>query len=243
MPIASHQVVMQLWLLSSLVVDSVAIAGQTLVAVELGRGDGPAARAVSDRLLQVGGGVLGLEGAGSGRVAQMRRDEGGAGRRWALGEGAAGGQSCRGVADARGPARAAQLQCFPWAGRAVILCTSRCNPCRSWAWRWAARWRWPSGRPSRRSPTSSAVMPGGRIDGEGRMEQAGQALACHQGAGQLSGYLASHDTHRRALLKSARQRLALRASAGAVSALAPAAPTMRADARLLRPCAAWRLLC
>lgn len=56
MPIASHQVVMQLWLLSSLVVDSVAIAGQTLVAVELGKGDVRAGRAVSDRLLQVGAG-------------------------------------------------------------------------------------------------------------------------------------------------------------------------------------------
>jgi Na+-driven multidrug efflux pump len=54
-PIASHQVVSQLWLLSSLLVDSVAIAGQTLVAVELGRGDTRAAREVSDRLLQVGG--------------------------------------------------------------------------------------------------------------------------------------------------------------------------------------------
>lgn len=53
-PIAAHQVVMQLWLLSSLVVDSLAVAGQSLVAVELGRGDKAAARAVSDRLLQLG---------------------------------------------------------------------------------------------------------------------------------------------------------------------------------------------
>lgn len=52
-PIASHQVVSQLWLLSSFLLDSLAIAGQTLVAVELGKGDVPAARAVSDRLLQV----------------------------------------------------------------------------------------------------------------------------------------------------------------------------------------------
>jgi Na+-driven multidrug efflux pump len=35
-PIAAHQVVSQLWLLSSLMVDSVAIAGQTLVAVQVG---------------------------------------------------------------------------------------------------------------------------------------------------------------------------------------------------------------
>ena len=52
-PIASHQVVSQLWLLSSLLIDSVAIAGQALVAVELGRGDVRAARDVSNRLLQV----------------------------------------------------------------------------------------------------------------------------------------------------------------------------------------------
>lgn len=50
---------MQLWLLSSMVLDSLAVAGQTLVAVQLGKGDVPQARAVSNRLLQlgVGGGV------------------------------------------------------------------------------------------------------------------------------------------------------------------------------------------
>ena len=36
-PVAAHQVVTQLWLLSSLVVDSVAIAGQSLVAVQVRR--------------------------------------------------------------------------------------------------------------------------------------------------------------------------------------------------------------
>ena len=44
-PVAAHQVVTQLWLLSSLIVDSVAIAGQSLVAVQLGRGDVAEARA------------------------------------------------------------------------------------------------------------------------------------------------------------------------------------------------------
>ena len=34
-PIAAHQVVSQLWLLSSLMLDAVAIAGQTLVAVQV----------------------------------------------------------------------------------------------------------------------------------------------------------------------------------------------------------------
>ncbi|PRW33758.1 MATE efflux family [Chlorella sorokiniana] len=53
-PVAAHQVVTQLWLLSSLVVDSVAIAGQSLVAVQLGRGDVAEARAVSNRLLGIG---------------------------------------------------------------------------------------------------------------------------------------------------------------------------------------------
>lgn len=52
--IASHQVVMQLWLLSSLIIDSLAVAGQSLVAVEKGRGDIPRAREVSNRLLQLG---------------------------------------------------------------------------------------------------------------------------------------------------------------------------------------------
>lgn len=53
-PIASHQVVMQLWLLSSFVIDSLAVAGQSLIAVELGRGDRGRAREVSNRLLQLG---------------------------------------------------------------------------------------------------------------------------------------------------------------------------------------------
>ncbi|EFN56963.1 hypothetical protein CHLNCDRAFT_51240 [Chlorella variabilis] len=63
-PIAAHQVVTQLWLLSSLIVDSVAIAGQTLVAVQLGKGDVREARAVSNRLLGLGiGGGVALAGA------------------------------------------------------------------------------------------------------------------------------------------------------------------------------------
>lgn len=52
--VASHQVVMQLWLLSSLLIDSLAVAGQSLVAVEKGRGNDTAARDVSDRLLGLG---------------------------------------------------------------------------------------------------------------------------------------------------------------------------------------------
>lgn len=58
--IASHQLVMQLWLLSSLIIDSLAVAGQSLVAVEKGRGDIFTARQVSNRLLQlgIGGGAL-----------------------------------------------------------------------------------------------------------------------------------------------------------------------------------------
>lgn len=69
-PIASHQVVMQLWLLTSMMVDSLAVSGQSLVAVELGKGkssslddqkspvvveiDTSGARRVSDRLIQLG---------------------------------------------------------------------------------------------------------------------------------------------------------------------------------------------
>jgi putative MATE family efflux protein len=53
-PVASHQVAMQLWLLSSWVLDALAVAGQALVATSLGRGDARAARAVADRLLVLG---------------------------------------------------------------------------------------------------------------------------------------------------------------------------------------------
>ena len=52
--VASHQVLMQLWVLTSMVVDSLAVSGQTLVAVALGRGRTAEARAVSERLLQLG---------------------------------------------------------------------------------------------------------------------------------------------------------------------------------------------
>lgn len=55
--IASHQIVMQLWLLSSFAIDSLAVAGQSLVAVELGGHHPQHARDVSDRLLQLGLGV------------------------------------------------------------------------------------------------------------------------------------------------------------------------------------------
>ena len=43
------QVLSQVWIFSSLVVDSLAIAGQTMVAVELGKGDPAAARDVTNR--------------------------------------------------------------------------------------------------------------------------------------------------------------------------------------------------
>lgn len=52
--IASHQIVMQLWLLSSFAIDSLAVAGQSLVAVELGHKNLKEARNVSNRLLQLG---------------------------------------------------------------------------------------------------------------------------------------------------------------------------------------------
>ena len=78
--IASHQVVMQLWLLTSMLVDSLAVSGQSLVAVEFGRAkleclksaaeashhedmmmmDTRGSRRVANRLLQlgVGSGIL-----------------------------------------------------------------------------------------------------------------------------------------------------------------------------------------
>lgn len=60
-PAAAHTILMQVWLLASFAVDALAIAGQTLVADALGRGDPAAARRVSERLLVLGiaaGGVL-----------------------------------------------------------------------------------------------------------------------------------------------------------------------------------------
>lgn len=55
-PIAAHQVLLSLWMLSSFLLDSLAVGGQTLVAVELGSGDASSrasAREISDRLLEV----------------------------------------------------------------------------------------------------------------------------------------------------------------------------------------------
>jgi MATE family multidrug resistance protein len=49
--VAAHQVGSQLWLLLALVVDSLAVAAQTMVASYRGRGDAAASRAASDRLL------------------------------------------------------------------------------------------------------------------------------------------------------------------------------------------------
>lgn len=52
--VASHQVLMQLWVLSSMLVDSLAVSGQTLIAVNLGKGQTGTARQISERLLQLG---------------------------------------------------------------------------------------------------------------------------------------------------------------------------------------------
>jgi MATE family multidrug resistance protein len=65
--VASHQVLMQLWVLTSMLVDSLAVAGQTLIAVKLSGGQSAEARQVAERLLQLGlalglgiAGVLGV---------------------------------------------------------------------------------------------------------------------------------------------------------------------------------------
>lgn len=55
--IAAHQVLVQLWTLSSFLLDSLAVGGQTLVAVKLGSEDTVAARVISDRLLELGLGL------------------------------------------------------------------------------------------------------------------------------------------------------------------------------------------
>ncbi len=49
--VAAHQVASQLWLLLALVVDSLAVAAQAMVAKYRGAGDGHASRSASDRLL------------------------------------------------------------------------------------------------------------------------------------------------------------------------------------------------
>lgn len=56
-PAAAHHIVLQVWLLDSFLTDALAVAGQTLVASHLGAGGSVglrSARAVSDRLLQLG---------------------------------------------------------------------------------------------------------------------------------------------------------------------------------------------
>ena len=51
---AGHQVTMQLWILSSFALDSFAVAGQALVAVEIGKRNENVAREIGDRLLVLG---------------------------------------------------------------------------------------------------------------------------------------------------------------------------------------------
>lgn len=55
--ISAHQVVAQLWLLFSLMTDSLAISGQSLIAGSLGQEDRETARRVSNRLMELGLGL------------------------------------------------------------------------------------------------------------------------------------------------------------------------------------------
>jgi MATE family multidrug resistance protein len=69
--VAAHQIVSQVWMLLAMTVDAIAIAGQAMVATELGRGDAEGARELSNRLHRWGlvlGVGLGLLVAASGRV-------------------------------------------------------------------------------------------------------------------------------------------------------------------------------
>ena len=52
--VAGHQIASQIWIFLALVVDAVAIAGQTLVASHLGDGDGAGARRLGNRMLMWG---------------------------------------------------------------------------------------------------------------------------------------------------------------------------------------------
>ena len=51
--VAAHQLLMQLWMLSSFLLDSLAVGGQTLVAMALGANRHAAAREIGDRILEV----------------------------------------------------------------------------------------------------------------------------------------------------------------------------------------------
>jgi putative MATE family efflux protein len=53
--LAAHQIALQLWFFSALVLDSVAIAAQSLVGAELGAGDATAAKATARRIAWLGG--------------------------------------------------------------------------------------------------------------------------------------------------------------------------------------------
>ncbi|MFP5326339.1 MAG: MATE family efflux transporter, partial [Acidimicrobiia bacterium] len=61
--VAAHQIAFQLWSLLALVLDALAIAAQAMVGRMLGAGDARSARAVSHRLLRIGG-AIGLGTAG-----------------------------------------------------------------------------------------------------------------------------------------------------------------------------------
>jgi Na+-driven multidrug efflux pump len=53
-PLAAHQVAVNVWVFFALVVDALAIAGQSLIGKALGAADTPGARAVANRLLWFG---------------------------------------------------------------------------------------------------------------------------------------------------------------------------------------------
>jgi putative MATE family efflux protein len=55
--LASHQIAFQIWTFLALALDAIAIAGQALVGRYLGAGDGPGARAVARRMLELGAGA------------------------------------------------------------------------------------------------------------------------------------------------------------------------------------------
>jgi MATE family, multidrug efflux pump len=61
--LASHQIAFQIWAFLALALDAIAIAGQALVGRYLGAGDGPGARTVARRMLELGigaGAAIGL---------------------------------------------------------------------------------------------------------------------------------------------------------------------------------------
>ncbi|GAB3956024.1 hypothetical protein GCM10027614_66970 [Micromonospora vulcania] len=90
--VGAHQIALQLWFFTALVLDALAIAAQSLVGAALGAGDEAGARALARRIALLGGacgvGFAVVIAAGAGVVPSwFSSDQGYASRPWWLGRG------------------------------------------------------------------------------------------------------------------------------------------------------------